>query len=185
MNIFSLIARFYDKIIPSSKIEQLLDILPLDKDSLIIDLGGGTGRVSIALSEYTNECLVLDSSLSMLEQAKKKTKKLLLLNGDGCLLPLKDRSFNQIILNNTLHHVDNVSHLLSELYRIVQKEGILIIRDVNPAKLQNKIIVFIESVFFGCKFFKNEEIDKLLQEKKFRTSSFEDTEGSYVLIAIK
>lgn len=185
MNIFSLVAKFYDKIVPKSNIENVLEMLPLDKNSLIMDLGGGTGRIALSLSNYTNECLVLDSSLNMLEQAKKKSKKLLLINGDGCLLPLKDNSMNQIILNNTLHHVDKHSYLLAEMYRIMKKEGILIIRDLNPAKWRNRIIIFLESLFFRCTFFKIDELDKLLKEKKFSTSSFEDSEGSYIMIGIK
>jgi SAM-dependent methyltransferase len=43
------------------------------------------------------------------------------------VLPFKDNSFNSIILDNVLEHIDNPTNLISEITRVLTPNGILVI----------------------------------------------------------
>ena len=72
---FDLLAPFYDRAIRFSRLERMLDFVDLPSDGLLLDAGGGTGRVAAALRPYVREVLVADLSIGMLRQARRKGLK--------------------------------------------------------------------------------------------------------------
>ena len=73
MDLFSKIAGSYDKIIRGFALDTIREFIKLEPDKLLLDLGGGTGRVSTELNEHVNGCILLDRSFEMLQQAPKKS----------------------------------------------------------------------------------------------------------------
>ena len=154
MDIFSRIARYYDKIIPNFNIYDILPYMDIKPSALILDFGGGTGRVGAKLLNVANECLILDFSFSMLREARKKTHSLLLLNSDGLKLAVRNNSIPVIFLNDTFHHLQNHKQALKECFRVLKNDGVLYIREYDKHYFWNKLLILFEKILrFKSTFF--------------------------------
>ena len=71
----------------------------------------------------------LDLSLTGLNEAKNKLKKGLFVLGDVTSLPFKKEIFGGVLSANTVYHIDanEQETAISELYRVLQKSGVLVI----------------------------------------------------------
>jgi ubiquinone/menaquinone biosynthesis C-methylase UbiE len=104
--------------------------------NIILDAGGGTGRWIIALSKIFKAHFILyDISKSMLERAKNNIKKANLQNKveilQGDLIKM-DKIANHsvdfiISIYNPISFVDQKEKMVNELYRILKRNGILLI----------------------------------------------------------
>lgn len=125
-------------IIGISKTINMLD-LGHDHNLLIVDAGAGTGKISLAIAEYTDqenidiEIYAIDQSYAMLAKCPehKKIKKYVADIEYMTFIP--DNSVDRIICSMVLHseykHVDDV---MRELWRILKKGGILVIFESIP-----------------------------------------------------
>lgn len=186
MDLFSRIAGRYDKIIRGFAIETIRDSLTLFPDKLLLDLGGGTGRVSTELRNLVSECIVFDRSFEMLQQASKKSRNLLIVQGVGENLPFKDGSIPQIFANDTLHHVHFQQETLSRCYQAMREGGRMIIREYDPECWRTKFLIFFEWVLrFGSTFLSPKTLEEICSEIGFEVDWQRLTESTYLLNAIK
>ena len=186
MDLFSRIAGRYDKIIRGFAIETIRDSLTLYPDKLLLDLGGGTGRVSTELQELVNECIVFDRSFEMLQQASKKSNNLLIVQGVGENLPFRDSSIPQIFANDTLHHVHFQQETLQRSFQALNKGGRITIREYDPEYWKTKFLIFFEWVLrFGSIFLSPKKLEKMCRKIGFEVEWQRLTESTYLLNAIK
>lgn len=88
-------------------------LLPLKKDSVILDLGSGFGNVTIPMAKHYGHVVAADASLPLLEYSSLRAKSENITNIDyvqvdpleSCNLPFKPKSFDAIILNGVLEWV--------------------------------------------------------------------------------
>lgn len=88
----------------------------------ILEVGCGTGEYSSALSCQGLELFATDLSLEMLKEAKKKkqgTKSTVFFVSDIEALPFPDNSFDIILGNSVLHHI-NTKKGLQEIFRVLK-----------------------------------------------------------------
>lgn len=188
MDIFSRIARFYDRIIPSFSLEKILPFLELKHKDIIVDLGGGTGRVSVSLLRETRECIVIDVSLPMLKQAKKKSKDLYLIVAKAEKLPIRENSVDKIIVNDTFHHIMQWEHVksLAEMYLSLKEDGTLLIREFDRDYFWNKpLIIFEKLLRFKSTFYTPCELKQLCINSNFNVEIKQLSRSSYLVIAKK
>jgi len=79
------------------------------REQTILDAGCGTGNYLKAIGRKTGKVIGLDKNASMLEKAKEKVlgkNKFEFFEGDVQQLPFKDGSFDAILCNQVLHHLD-------------------------------------------------------------------------------
>jgi ubiquinone/menaquinone biosynthesis C-methylase UbiE len=96
-----------------------------DKDcNLILDLACGTGRFTHHLIKNGKKVISLDSSPTMIEEAKKKVKGIFIL-GDMFNLPFEDDYFDGIVIGRVFQHFKNLSPILKEMKRVVKPNGII------------------------------------------------------------
>ena len=69
---FGVIAPFYDRLIPPREPEQMIKLLGLPISGLLLDVGGGTGRVTHSLRGLASQLIVADLSIDMLLQGAEK-----------------------------------------------------------------------------------------------------------------
>lgn len=105
----------------------------LHKDRLrILDLGGGYGRLSSALSAE-HDVTLSDLSLAMLRQALRSFPgmKCRLTNCDAEYLPFKSEQFDLVLALDLLCHLPNPHAALLEIRRVLRPGGRLIMDSSN------------------------------------------------------
>ncbi|HEC61383.1 MAG TPA: class I SAM-dependent methyltransferase [bacterium] len=115
--------------------ELLIELLNPTKDAWILDLGCGTGNFLTELDTISAKLLGLDVSAGMLAQARAKTSRAELILSDGVAMPLQDRSFQAAYCILVLHHISDKIGLMSEVYRILHRQGRFVIQSCSHEQL--------------------------------------------------
>lgn len=88
----------------------------------ILDVGTGTGKLSIPLAQRYTCVISVDASLEMLEAAKRNADRekavLKYMVCDVQCLCFSDRSFDCVVLSRTLMHVPDWKQAVSEMCRV-------------------------------------------------------------------
>ena len=117
--------------------EVLSELIP-DEKVMVLDMCCGTGSngIGVAMKKPSVTVVGLDRSKSMLKKARQKVQELGLSNvklicRDATDTGLKDEMFDYIIIGLVLHECDSNlwKSILSEVYRLLKKDGRLIILD--------------------------------------------------------
>ena len=88
----------------------------------VLDLGCGDGFfASIAFKE--NLFAGIDPDKKTIYEGKKYKGHDHLIVSDGSFIPFKDESFNTVISNSVLEHIENVEYTLKEISRIIKPDG--------------------------------------------------------------
>ncbi len=109
--------------------EEMLSMLPIKKSNTILDLGAGTGYLSIpAARMIDNLVYALDSDSQMLEFIDSKSKdknitNIQLVEGRTDNIPLTDDSIDIVIASLILHEVNPLSKTLQEIKRVLKVGG--------------------------------------------------------------
>ncbi len=186
MDLFSRIAGKYDKLIRGFALETIKDSINIETDKLLLDLGGGTGRVSLELETLTNGIILLDRSFEMLKQASKKTNKLLIVQGVGENLPFRVDSIPQIFANDTLHHIHYQKETLENCHRVLNFKGRLTIREYDPEYWKTKFLIFFEWVLmFGSTFLSPRKLKEICAKIGFEVKWQRLSKSTYLLKAEK
>jgi len=141
---FDFLAPIYDRAIPFSRLDLMLKMVALPVDGLLLDAGGGTGRVAAALRPYVRAALVADFSPGMLAQARKKG--LPVTQSPAERLPFAAGTFERIIMVDALHHVINQKETISELWRVLRPGGRLVIEEPDIRTLTVKLVAVGEKL---------------------------------------
>jgi ubiquinone/menaquinone biosynthesis C-methylase UbiE len=149
------------------------------KDKVVADLGCGTGFVSLALAGEASIVFSVDNSSNMLKQLKanaldKNYKNLYLIKSSLDNLSLFDESVDIIFINMALHHIKDAKKSISEMHRVLKKDGIVVISDVMEHDGEwARVEMFDEWLGFS-----NEQIKNWLEEACFNNIQIENTDLS-------
>ena len=141
---FNILAPIYDRAIPFSRLDLMLKMVALPVDGRLLDVGGGTGRVAVALRPYVRSALVADLSPGMLVQALRK--ELPGVHAPAEHLPFATATFERIIMVDALHHVLNQAQTIFELWRVLKPGGRLVIEEPDLRTWQVKILAVVEKL---------------------------------------
>jgi len=173
---FGLLAPFYETFIHPGDPQKLKSLVPNMPQGILLDAGGGTGRVSQFLHEKAAQIIIADESFDMLRQAKKK-EGIQPVRSRTEHLPFRDGLFDCIIMVDALHHVVNQLATASELWRVLKPGGRLLIEEPNFDSLRGKFIAFAEKLaLMRSHFLSPEQIIALFDNKSGnRRFEMEDT----------
>lgn len=131
--------------------QEILDRVNKLEGNTILDLGCGNGNV-ISLLKKEREAFYygLDISQNMIEGAKKRCgEEVDFVLGDAENLPYPDDKFDIIICNASFHHYPRPKVAVSEIKRVLKKNGTLILGDPTVPgifiKIFNKMIQYSNS----------------------------------------
>ena len=141
---FNLLAPFYDQVIQFSSLEKMLQVLDLPQAGILLDAGGGTGRVASALRPYLGTVILADVSWGMLSQARQKN--LVITSTETEHLPFADNLFDRVLMVDSLHHVISQAETVHELYRVLKLGGRLVIEEPDLRTFAVKIMAVAEKL---------------------------------------
>jgi len=100
----------------------------------LLDFGCGTGLVSFPFSEHFNRIEGVDTSLGMVEQFNQKAEKFsidaharLYIPGS----PLPAEHYDVVVSGMVLHHIEDVSFEINEIYRSLKPGGVVALADLD------------------------------------------------------
>jgi len=166
---FGWIARYYDRVFPFAGSEDLQSLLQLPTDGCLLDVGGGTGRVSEALRGLASQIVIADESVEMLQQAHAKSLEVVCAHAER--LPFRDGSFERILVVDVLHHVVDASKVMAEFCRLLpapdQSEsgrgGRLVIEEGNIERWPVKLVALAERLLLmRSRFFNSADMLRML-----------------------
>jgi len=101
----------------------------------VLELGCGTGKNTIFLSQIGTNVHAVDFSQGMIEKAKEKVQAK---NVVFSIMDITqswlfdDRSFDLTICNLVLEHIQDMSFIFSEASRVLQNKGRFFINELHP-----------------------------------------------------
>lgn len=103
------------------------------KDKLVLDLGCGIGDGTNELSLSAKKVIGTEFDRERLRSAfdNFSNNNLSYLAMDGCRLGFKDNTFGIVISLEVMEHLENQDEFLSEIRRVLKKEGLALISTPN------------------------------------------------------
>jgi len=120
---------FQEKVYGYVTWEHLKKFIPKDRNSLILDAGGGTGRWAIPLAKMGYSVTLCDISEGMLKQAKKNidkeklSDKITLKEEDLTDLSFPDQTFDFVLCEDGPISISDSQKVVRELGRVLKKDG--------------------------------------------------------------
>ena len=170
-----------DFVIDKMQREIVLNMVKGIKPSNVLEIGPGTGRLTIPVAKRLkrSNILAMDISKDMLKQIDIKLKKLSLDNvklkqGNVCKLKLPENKYDLVYSMRVIWHLEGYKSVLSNINDSCKKGGYLIFDFPNKwgywhifTKLFPKTTKFKVPVFFLNYF----ELKRLLKKKGFKIVS--------------
>jgi demethylmenaquinone methyltransferase / 2-methoxy-6-polyprenyl-1,4-benzoquinol methylase len=143
--------------------QEVIQRLNLPRNSLILDLGAGTGDLALEAQRMHPDCrpVAADFTREMLLVGKAKDKGAALdwLVSDALCLPFPADTFIAVVSGFLLRNVNNIDYALNEQYRVLKPGGRIVILDTTrPARTffsplthfyLHKVIPFMGSIISG------------------------------------
>jgi ubiquinone/menaquinone biosynthesis C-methylase UbiE len=109
----------------------LLDeLLPLQGDERVLDVGAGTGAFAFAVASRAREVVAVEQQEELVERARRNAPaNVELVVGDGEQLDLESFSFDVAATVRTLHHTPRPELLVAELVRVTRPGGTILVAD--------------------------------------------------------
>lgn len=94
-----------------------------------LDVGCGTGRFSFCMAGLGAEAYGIDPGQTSISQAQQLATSMKLNNthfsvGNAYSLDFTDETFDFVVCNGVLHHLDEQDKALEEIYRVMKKDGL-------------------------------------------------------------
>jgi ubiquinone/menaquinone biosynthesis C-methylase UbiE len=142
---FGLLAPFYDRFFHAPHDTNWDELLNVSHSHTILDVGGGTGRVSQLISGNGHKIIVLDASMPMLVEAQAKGELQSTCGLSECM-PFPTHTFDRILMVDAFHHLGDQATSGCELWRTLKPGGRLVIEEPDIRQFSVKMIAFGEKL---------------------------------------
>lgn len=141
---FNFLSPIYDVIFGRSEDHEMLEIAGVEPGHYLLDVGGGTGRVTVLFDDVTERMLIVDAAFRMLQEAHGKG--LSSVNANSETLPLPAKTFDRVIMVDALHHVKNQQQTLNEIWRVLAPGGRMVIEEPDIHNFWVKLVALGEKL---------------------------------------
>jgi len=129
-----LAAKDYDKkqeYLNSFEKGRVLPLLGNLSGKKVLDVGAGTGRLSLMLAAAGANVLAFDISGEMLKVLKQKNSKIETMVGDAEDLMMVDNTFDIVVAAFLVVHLKDLTHFFDEVYRVLKPGGKFLVTNIN------------------------------------------------------
>ncbi|MCR4328428.1 MAG: class I SAM-dependent methyltransferase [Patescibacteria group bacterium] len=182
---FDILAPVYDVLHIGSRrtfrnIEKIAEFTPVD---VVVDVGGGAGRIARFLVGRVARVIVLDPSEGMVRQCRKREGLECVLGGAE-KIPCDDSSVDKIILVDAFHHISAQLAAVREMRRVLKPGGKIIFEEFNPETLGGKYVMVFEWLFrMGSTFYTPAALARLFSEHDFEVRVVNRGRKAYYAVA--
>ena len=135
---YNVISRIYDtgRAVHPETTEKIVRLLNIHSNSILLDLGCGTGNYTWAIHQHAKHITGLDLSFGMLAQARVKYPEITFLHGDVIDLPFRSGIFSGALAIQVLHHVKEKEHFLRETFRVLREHARIVLHVCSHRQMQ-------------------------------------------------
>jgi ubiquinone/menaquinone biosynthesis C-methylase UbiE len=141
---FNVLGPIYDRIFGRGSVDPILDLAQFNAANKVLDLGGGTGRVSVAIKPLVQSVYIGDFAIGMLRVAQSKGLEALMICSE--YLPYPDCSFDRIVMVDAFHHLADQELAMKEMWRVVNPGGLILIEEPDINNIWVKVIALAEKI---------------------------------------
>jgi len=186
-------AEKWDSYVPKNLVKKIenkvLPFFKIKKSDKILDVGSGTGILLPILKKKAGkygEITALDYSGKMLEQARKKFgNSFRYIRANAKKTPFRNNYFDKVICFSVFPHFVNKKRLLKEVYRILKKNGRLVIAHADTREAINLRHSQIKGPVHMDFMFDNDKMKGLLKQSGFNEIVIKEGRNYYAAVAIK
>ena len=153
---FHFIGPIYDHFFGRHVDHEMVAFALLESGMRILDVGGGTGRVSILFKPGVKSVVVSDSAIGMLRQAQ--ARGLCSVVSQAEKLPYEAGQFDRVIMVDAFHHVADQQITLDEMWRMTAPGGKIIIEEPDIDNFVVKLIALGEKLLLMRSHFLRPEV---------------------------
>ncbi len=136
---FDIVGPIYDQVFGRHTDHEIVELAQILPGQSVLDVAGGTGRVSVLFREQQARVFLVDTAPGMLRKAREKGLRHLVL-GESERLPYTAGTFDCVIMVDALHHVADQQITLQEMWRILAPGGKLLIEEPDLRYLAVQLI---------------------------------------------
>ena len=139
----------------------------IEPERFILDLGAGTGILSNFAREERQDLryVALDPAIGMLKNARQHVSKVL---GRAEGLPFKRATFDVVLIGDAIHHVNDPEWAVIEIKRVLRRNGMFFVFDIDPEAYMGRAIRLAERLFHEpARFYPPEQLSALLAKDGF------------------
>jgi len=125
--------------------QMIASLAELAAEKKILELGCGTGEYTLRLAHTKSKIIALDISQLLIQQAKQKAKSINFIIANAETLPFKDNTFDAVVGNAVLHHLD-LDKTLPEIKRVLKLGGRIAFTEPNMLNPQNLLVKNIKLI---------------------------------------
>ena len=116
-------------------------------DEVVLDIGAGTGRFSLAIAKRlsTGRVICLDLSEEMLQHLRQKAEKeglhdrIQILHGEAAASGLESESVDFVMSNSVFHELSSPDSVLAEMLRVLKPGGWVLMTDFRDTRMSRLI----------------------------------------------
>ena len=119
-----------------AKIRTVMENLTLNRDSIALDVGCGTGLLFEHVAEKTKFTMSTDSSRGLLKEAKKKARRyenIALVLADADNMPFSKHTFDAVFAITLLQNMPNAVATLNEIERVSTSDATIVVSGLRKA----------------------------------------------------
>ena len=168
---FGKLAEYYDFIFGNwikNMQGRVVDIVDVKNNSKILDAGCGTGNLLVLLEKSGKNLGIhgIDISKEMIKIARRKTDNINLKIGLVENMDFKNNFFDYIFSIDAFHHYSDKDIAMNNFYRVLKKNGRLIIVDINFGRFFNVVFQKLEPGNSGI--YTRDEMKNLFEDFSFK-----------------
>lgn len=166
--LFELLAPVYDRVSQGLLTDpgRVVAMVAPSWGERLLDVGGGTGQVGLALAEAGARVTVLDASPRMLSQVPRH-HRVTTLSGTATSLPFPDATFDTVVCCAAFHLFDPQVQALSAMRRVLRAGGRLYLQDLDPSSALGILLPRGGLPGQPLKFLSAAQLGPLLKEQGF------------------
>jgi ubiquinone/menaquinone biosynthesis C-methylase UbiE len=159
-------------------IERLFNHLDLENTSKVLEIGCGVGITAAYLHNNYKMSVIgtdVDSEQIMLaKQHSKESKQLKFMELDASTLPFANQEFDMVLSLFVLHHIGRWDNTLSEIGRVLKRNGYFIFYDLAYSRLTTRLL---QSIMKKYGVYTIYDIISILKDNNMESVYQEDPRG--------